>query len=216
MNSVRRLTTSLYAKFEDLLGQVESHETLTTAALAAMNTSLIRAHDELERIDRECRSLKRELHTAREAARNWKNRAILERDDKRALECLRRNRTAQVCELDMRDRLEQRERDRDHVQTALNVLEEKFQELRSRRLRNQRETSSTGRREDPRPIKDISGLVHDDFTRWDLTSGDSDCPPSTTRNSADSFAESYFQKEEEEALLQELEVLRSSPGGCCH
>lgn len=215
MNSFRRWTTSLYTKFEDLLGQVENHEALATQALAAMSTSLIRAHDELERIERECRSLKRELHTAREAARNWKNRAILERDDKRALECLRRNRTAQVCELDMRERLEQRERDRDHVQATLSVLEGKFQEFRKRRSQSERTEDSRVPRKELRQLTDLS-QIHYDFTRWDLTSDESDSPTSYTRNSMDGPTESYFKMEEEEALLQELEILRGGTGGCCH
>lgn len=215
MNSVRRLTANLYTKFEDLLGQIEGHEALATRALSAMSTSLTRAHDELERIERECRSLKRELHTAREASRNWKNRAVLELDDQRALECLRRSRTAQVCELDMRDRIENRERARDHIQATLTLLEGKFQNLRSKWLRAQREQEASSRREELREAADVA-QIQVDFTRWDLTSGDSDCPPSYTRNATDSFAECYFRKEEEEGLLQELKALRGTSNGSRH
>lgn len=215
MNSFRRWTASLYTKFEDLLGQMEGHETLASQALSDMSTSLIRAHDQLERIERDCKTIKRELHTAKEAARNWKNRALLEANDQRALECLRRSRTAQVCELDMRDRLEKQEQAREHVQMTLRFLEEKFQDLRVKRLRADREQKNSELRDEIASIVGVSRPKYD-FARWDVTLSEQDFPGSYTRNTLDGVSQSYFQKEEEEALREELEALRGSPSAYTH
>jgi phage shock protein A len=211
MNNFRRWTSSLYTKFEDLIDQVESQDVLASDALSDMSTSLVRAHDQLERIERECRSLKRELHTAREASRNWKNRAILERDEKCALEYLRRSRTAQVCELDMRDRLDAQKRARDHVQATLSILEERFQTLRAKRLRAEKTQQSTAQRDEVSSHHRLPSVRYH-FARFELRSSDQDGPLGYTRSIADSFAESYFQKEEEKALQEELHALRSSSG----
>lgn len=211
MNSFRRWTTSLTQKFDQLRHQVESHEALAADALAEMKKSLSDGHEELERIQKDCAHLKQELRAARAAAGQWLERAQREQDDKRAVECLRRRRTAQLCEMEVRERLEEQQSAKTRVRRLLSELEREFMEVRQSRELNASVNSA------PKSLeRHSSSLPPASFSPWATGSEDEEASTTYTSLPPDSFAESYFRKEEEEALVEELAALRHCGGSSLH
>jgi phage shock protein A len=212
MNSFRRWTIGVCAKFDDLLGQVENHEALAAQALRDMRTSLARANGQLARVERDCRVLETEIGTAREHAERWRARAQKEGADDRALECLRRSRAAMSESHKLTERLEDQRRMRDQVRRTIQGLEQKFLDLSGKqRLLSTRQAAAQAS-EAINAETGAAGDVEDVFSRWELKLTEKEFTPRGYAYTDDAFDDGFCQeydKEEERASLEaELSTLR--------
>ncbi len=208
MNGFRKWTLGVYAKFDDLLGQVENHEAIASQALLDMKTSLARAKGQLSRVDRDCRALEQDVRAAQASAEQWKARAAKETEDKRAMECIRRARFKLKDADALRARLDEQTRMRDQVTLTVRNLEQKFLELSGKkRLLSTRQAAARA----SEAISAESGTsveVEDVFSRWEIKLTEKEFVPGYEAELPDEFADKYAEKEEEESLLRELASLR--------
>jgi phage shock protein A len=211
MNSFRRWTIGVCAKFDDLLGQVENHEALASQALRDMRTSLARANGQLARVERDCRSLEKEAQTCHATAERWRERAQKETDDKRALECLRRGREKLREAETLTTRLDEQRRMRDQVAATVRTLEQKFLDLSGKqRLLSTRQAAAQAS-EAVNAESGTSVEVEDVFGRWEDKLTEREFQPGVCHTVPDDFSEEYSTKEEEESLYAELRLLREVP-----
>jgi phage shock protein A len=208
MNSFRRWTIGVCARFDELLGQVENHEALATQALRDMRTSLARANGQLARVEQDCRNLDREVETARSTSEQWRARAGKEGDDQRALECLRRGRSAAKHAETLAERLDHQRRMRDQVQRTIRGLEHKFLDLSGKqRLLSTRQAAAQAS-EAVHAESGTSVEVEDVFSRWEVKLTEKEFQPGVDHASPDTFTESYSEQEEISSLTDELRNLR--------
>lgn len=216
MNSFRRWTIGVCAKFDDLLGQVENHEALAAQALRDMRSSLARASAQLARVERDCRALENEVNAAREDAERWRTRAQKEGSDERAMECLRRSRRAMSESHKLAQRLEDQRRMRDQVRRTIQGLEQKFLDLSGQqRLLSTRQAAARAS-EAIDAETGAAGDVEDVFSRWELRLSEKEFTPRgyvCCDDALDDELGQEYEKEEERAALEaELAALRREGG----
>lgn len=214
MNSFRRWTIGVCAKFDDLLGQVENHEAIAAQALSDMRTSLARARAQLGRVERDCRVLLDEVETAHKTSTRWKERAKKESEDARALECLKRSRLASEDAHKLEQRLQEQKRMAEQVRKTIIGLEQKFVELRGKqRLLSTRQAAAQAS-EALHAESGAAGEVEDVFSRWEIRLSEQEFVPGAPgmygEPLEDSFGEGYGKEEERASLEAELSLLRAA------
>lgn len=94
MSIIKRLSTTLVSRIDQVVGEFENHEALVRASLSEIRTRVAQARVRYSRIHREAAQLRDQLAGSRENAARWRQRATqcADSDEKRALDCLERAR----------------------------------------------------------------------------------------------------------------------------
>ncbi len=93
MSIFKRISTTMVARLDRLVGAFENHDAVVEATLAEMRQSLAKARVYQARVRRDGEKLGEQLAAARDEERAWAERARAATDDESlALECLRRRR----------------------------------------------------------------------------------------------------------------------------
>src|SRR3954469_18219040 len=95
MARFKRWTHGVVASIDSLIVQVENHEAQVTSTLRELEQGVARSKVQLMRVERDGTALKQALSDEREAAIRWRERALREEQEARALECLRRHKRSE-------------------------------------------------------------------------------------------------------------------------
>ncbi|MEN8185279.1 MAG: PspA/IM30 family protein [Myxococcota bacterium] len=220
MNRLRLWTSSLLSRVDWMVTQVENHEALAESTIRDVRQAGARAQVQLGRVRRDGERLRARLAEEVEAERRWRERAerSAREDEARALECLRRSRTAgrRAGELERRvdehDRVErQLIHDVGAVQERLSRLEERRNLLRTRQSRA--EALSSVRCD--RAVE--AGAL---FDRWETRvverEFEGECASDPASAGEDEFETEFDEAEETEALREELAELLQGREGADH
>ncbi|MDJ0865832.1 MAG: PspA/IM30 family protein [Myxococcota bacterium] len=213
MERFRSWTAGLISRVDWMVSQVENHEALAQSAIRDVRRAAARARVQLARVRADGERQRRERAEQHEAEHTWRERAraAAEQDETRALECLRRARRAQRRAAELERRVEEHERfekqlahDVATVEERLGVLETQRNLLRTRQSRA--EALSTVR--DGAPVGDVDGL----FERWETRVLEREFEGGCAAGAdglGDAFEDEFEEAEEEQALREELDALRS-------
>ena len=205
MKTLRRWTSSITTSFEWMISQVENHEALVTAAIKEVQESGARAQVQLKRMKVDGQNMRRKLVDLRNTSEQWKERARATAglDEKRALECLRRQKRVdkESAELEIQER-EHTKLEKQLSQDLLLIDE------RLIRLRQQRNTLRTrqSRAEALKSLQSDDGNIISEideiFERWEVKIAEYEVIGSCSVRPEDDL-ENQFENEEEEAALRE-------------
>jgi phage shock protein A len=211
MNRLKLWTSSLLSRVDWMVTQVENHEALAESAIREVRQAGARAQVQMARVRQDGERLRQTLSEQVELEQRWRERArrTAPNDEARALECLRRSRTAarRAAELERRvdehDRVEQQlAQDVGAIQERLSKLEEQRNLLRTRQSRA--DALCHVRTADPG--LDTGAL----FDRWETRiverEFESDCS-TTVPLREDEFETKFDEVEEAESLREELSEL---------
>jgi len=208
MNRVKRWTMTVTSWVDGVLAQVENHEANVDAAIVRVRKSVARARVQVRRVDRDHASLEEAITAAFEAENTWRRRAKAAEDEDRALECLRRAKTAHRRGAQLRNRLAEHERTLKELNDGIGQLSGRLRELVERRnvmrTRQSRAEAMQGMAIATTPLGDMNEL----FERWETRvaeveiSGECD-------DYADAFESEFESADETAALQEELREMRS-------
>ena len=211
MNRFRHWTASLVSRVDWMVSQVENHEALADSAIRDLGHHAARARVQMARVRADGRAIQQRRDREREAVSSWRDRARRQDgpDDTRALECLRRARTAerQASELDRRlaehEQVErQLARDLGRVEQQLTTLRGKRNLMRTRQSRADA-LAAVGDCEDVTGLDDVFDRWEERITERELLVGCGDGP--------DRFEAELEEAELDDALRAELAALRAEP-----
>jgi phage shock protein A len=170
MNTFKRLSASIKANIEWMVGQLENHEGLVEATLKEVNQSAAKARVQLARVKQDGQNMKKKLIELRNAEELWLERAkkVGSSDEKRAFACLRRRNVM----LEQIKTLENQQLEHSKVEKQLNddrgKIEEKLQNLKTQknvmRTRQSRaEALKALKMDDTQIFSEIDSI----FERWE-------------------------------------------------
>lgn len=170
MGTFKRLTTSILASFESVVGQIENHEALVASALRDVEQSGARARAQLNRVRVDGQSMRKKLSELRDVAEQWKERAkrTADLDEAKALECLRRHKRTQTQIATLEGQEREHAKLERQLAADLEILDSKITNLRQQRnvLRTRQSRAET-----LQLIEQVdSGTmteIDDIFTRWE-------------------------------------------------
>lgn len=206
--SLKKITVSVSTAIERVLNQMENHEAVAESALRDLQCRLAQAVAQLRRLERIGCALEREHATAQQEATRWRSRAKASSNDEQAIECLRRCKQGQQRLKELCERLTEQRELEVRLRRDIELLEQRFRALVSRRdalrARESRarafELVSAELAVDAAPVEDV-------FERWETTVVEREYL-SVTTDDWDALEAGLASQEERDELLRQLKELR--------
>lgn len=211
MKTLRRLTASIKASFEGVIGQLENHEALVTAAIRDAEQAAGRARAQLSQVKRDGGALQKRITELHQQAILWQDRAKRSRmlDEEKALECLRRRQSclAQALKLEEQHRTHLKlER---QLEGDLATVEEKLTALKQQRnLMRTRESRAEAMKLTSAIDSSAIGHIDEIFDRWEARILSSEeYGYAADIGGGDDLTESFVSEEERKELMTLLDAL---------
>ncbi len=211
---MKRWTTALLSRVDWITAQVENQEALVNSAIREAQQATARAKVQLGRVNNDGLKLTRRHKEENSAVTKWRQRArsCADRDEVKALECLRRCRQAEKKEAEFSFRLADHRKIQQQLQGDIHILEERLGELiEKRNLMRTRESRATAMCSVSQVIEPAGDGLDDIFDRWETRVCEAEIVGSCS-DGADPLDDDFVSIEEEEALLAELEAMKSNSG----
>jgi phage shock protein A len=209
MARFKRWTRGVVSSIDEFVVQIENHEAQVASALRELEQAVARAKVQLVRVDRDGKALEQSVSDEREAVVRWRERALREPQEARALECLRRHKRAVARARELEQRLLEHQRMEQQLRRDVRALETRLGELREQR--NLMRTRQS-RADAFGVVQGAAGLgtleLGDVFERWETRVTESEVASGCLITSLDSFEDEFVDAEEEAALKLELQALK--------
>jgi phage shock protein A len=128
-----RFTSGIVARIDELVARVENHEALADAALQELQAATARGQARHARVRRDGDALRKALGEQQQAVTQWRERALRQSEEARALECLRRSRSAAQKVADLEQRIARHEQAERTLAQDVAALGERLAQLREQR-----------------------------------------------------------------------------------
>lgn len=207
MSIFKRVSATLHARVDKLVGQMENHDAVIEAAITEQRQAVARAKVRLERLHREGERLRGEEEAARREVDRWTERARESAgDEETAIECIRRRRACQVRADELVEALRRHEASEEKLARDVDTAEKRLRGLdQQRHLMRTRQSAAEALRatgeEADRPI-DLEAA----FERWSETVAEAELATGSAAET-DPLARRFEEREEQEALKAELRAL---------
>ncbi len=98
MGIIKRVSTTLFSRIDQVVGEIENHDALIKAAIDGQRKRIAAAKVQLGRVRGNEKRLRDQIAQASINEKKWAKRAIeaAKSDEKKALECMQRRQTAQA------------------------------------------------------------------------------------------------------------------------
>jgi len=207
MSFLKRFSTTIVTRLDTLVGQIENHDAVVDATLRDTRQSVARARVRLGRVQRDGERLKARLAAERENIDRWAGRAKRASDDEaRALECLRRRRTAQRRVEELQAEIHRHDDTANRLQRDIRAAEERLQTMQRQRNRlRSRESAAEARR--VLADAEFPPCLEDTFERWEESVLERELAVGDPLDDDDELARDFSATEDDEDLRAELQEL---------
>jgi len=205
----KRWTHGVVASIDSLIVQVENHEAQVSSTLRELEQGVARSKVQLMRVERDGLALKQALAEEREAGVRWRERAMREEQEPRALECLRRHKRCERRVLELAQSQAEHARIELQLKRDVQTLEQRLFELRQQRNTMRTRQSRAEAFNVVQGSGDLeNGEIGAIFERWETRVAETEVQSGCLVASIDSFDEEFLDAEEAASLKLELEDLR--------
>lgn len=209
MSFFRRLSASLTARIDQVVGQIENHDAIIEAAIGEARQATAKAKVRLARVRSDGERLETKIAELREAEIKWAERArrTAKENEHRALECLRRRRECQR----QRAQLEKTRQNHQQLEARLvrdvRAAEERVADMSQKRhLMRTRQSAAEALNSITRVDPSMGGDVADAFERWEVRITEAEYEAGTAE-AMDSLEHRFIDAEDQDALRAELDEL---------
>jgi len=215
MSIIKRLSTTLMSRIDQVVGEIENHDALAEAALGEQKKKIAAAKVQLAQVQSQEQRLQSQIAQLKEDASRWEKRAVQSAvtDETRALECLQRRKQidSQVERLTAaRDEyaasVTKIGADIGRAENELLTLSQKHTLLRARQTSNEAIHTPVGA-----GMANL-GELESTFERWETRIAQEEILNEMSEP-FDPLEHSYRNEEEAEALRDELQSLLSREKG---
>jgi len=209
MSRFKQWSTVLFSRVDSMVSRMENHEALVDSAIREVRQSLARAKVQLGRVQLDRRTIETRHGDAQQAVHSWTERAtaVAEKDEQRAIECLRRKH-ASAREADgLADRLAQQRQVEDKLVSDIRQVEERLTGLlHQRNLLRTRESTAAARGAMDTAASPFGEDVGEVLERWEMQVTEAELGSGNSVE-LDSFVDDFVASEEQQALREELRQL---------
>lgn len=215
MNLLKRITTTINATMNDVVGRVEDHDAIIDASLQQCRQAAARTRTRLAKVKRDGAQLQSKRDKLVEDIALWAERAIdhADADEEIALNCLKRKKWAETERTRLEGMIAEHTDIESSLQTRLEQIEARIRDINLKRnSMRSRQSLSEAMQIMEKLDGDAGDSVDDTFERWEtvllereMFAGD-EC-------TTDRFEMQFVEQEERESLLQELRTLSTKTRG---
>lgn len=210
MNRIKRWTSALVLRVDQMMAQVENHEALADSVIRDVRRAAARAKVQLGRVQADGEGMRRRLAELEQAESRWRERAreCAESDEDRALECLRRSRRAAGSLPELARRLAEHLRTEKLLSADVAKVEQRLEQLQLQRNLMRTRQSRAEALSGARAAESVgAGELGEIFEHWDTRITELELDGGVDTD-VDSLELEYADAEERDELLAELAELR--------
>ncbi len=207
MSIFKRLSATVFASIDQMVGEIENHDAVIQATLKDMRKQVAEAKVRLNHIQREEQRLAEQIAEQTRQNQQWRNRArdVAQQDENKALECLRRS---QQCQARIQ-RLQQNQVQYQHAATKLShditLSEQRLEEIKQKYMVMRARESSSAASQRIQDHTTINNQQLDEcFDRWEVTLQQSEMCQDVYGETLDVLEQEFTSQEQEQALRDEL------------
>ncbi|MCB1935761.1 MAG: PspA/IM30 family protein [Nitrosomonas sp.] len=213
MSILKRLSTTLISRFDQVVTGIENHDAVIQASLDEMSNKIAKAKIALNRACRERDRLKTEIEPQLNNVQRWRERAVscAQSDEAKALECLRRSHCCENQAAAMQKTLDEYERSIETMIVKIKSSEQHLAEMKQKLtlMRARQATSnvnSTLSTTNP-PNGDVEKMLDETFTRWEMNIHHDDIITLECPDTMDAMEREFITQEQQNDLRNELSAL---------
>ena len=207
MKSIRRITTTIKASFDGIIGKLENHDALASAAIAEAEQSSGRAKAQLWRVKQDGAAIQKRLNDLQQQAALWEDRARKSRalDEEKAIECLRRRQRYLTEVSRIEGEFHDHQKLEKQLEGGLTIVEQKINTLRQQRnLMRTRESHAEARRIANSVESSVASDIDSIFDRWETQIIGAEQQRNNMMSIQEDPLEDSFASEEERKVLKTL------------
>ena len=218
MNLLKRITTTINATMNDVVGRVEDHDAIIDASVQQCRQAAARTRARLTKVKRDGAQLQSKRNKLVEDIALWAERAITNADvdEEMALNCLKRKKWAEIERTRVEGMISEHTEIESSLQTRLEQIETRIQDTNLKRnsMRSRQSLSEAMQIMEKLDGESVN-IVDDTFERWETVLLERELFANDAC-SMDQFEMQFVKQEERESLLQELKSLANNPQGERH
>jgi phage shock protein A len=208
-----RFTSGIVARIDELIARVENHEALADAALGELQSAAARGQARHARVRRDGKALRKALAQEQQAVVQWRERAVRQADEARALECLRRSQQAARKTGEIEQRLLHHEQAERTLAADVSALCDRVAQLRDQRnVMRARQTCAEALAGVQGGARELDGELAGIFERWELYIAEAEFFGEHRPERSDELTRELEDEESLAALRAELAKLRGGHG----
>ncbi len=210
MSFIKRLSTSVFARVDELVGEIENHDALIQAAISEQKKKLATAKLQLSKIQSSEQRVKQQLVKNQESIVLWEERAVKEAsvgNEDKALQCLQRKQRVHssleklgTMAAEYRQTASKIERDIQRCEDELKGMVQKHELMRARQ--SSVDAMHVINEASHRPLDDMQSSLE----RWEIKLTQNEMFQSSD-NEMDMLEQEYVEEEHKLELKHELELL---------
>lgn len=215
MSLFRRITATLSASMDSVVGRVEDHDAIIESSIYDCRKAASRIKVRLARVQKDGQQLRQRKNRTEQDLASWTERALntMNQDEGTALQCLKRKQQSEAQLQQITESLQQFQQSEKQLRQNLAEIQFRLSEISQKRntMRSRQSVSEATRILNK--VEDYSnGSLDETFDRWEarLLETEMLCD---SNDSVDSFENAFIESEEKQALKAELQLLAAQQEG---
>ena len=209
MSFIRRLSTTLFARIDQVVGEIENHEALIQAAIVEQRKKIAAAKVQLSRIQANAGRVAQQIEHLEQEENNWASRALGEaaKDESRALACMQRRQQVreqigrlQQGKQEYQQAADKMLRDITHCEQVLGSMSQKHEIMRARQ--SSADALNVINQLGDTPVDELDS----NFDRWETRIAQQEILVDSL-DSVDQFEQQYRVEENAQVLREQLQQL---------
>jgi len=209
MSIFKRLSTTIAAQLDQVVGEIENHEAIVKASISDLNKKIVEAKVRLDRVHNETVQLQNKINQNQTDAKQWQSRAIesAQNDEQKALSCVSRARQCEQQITQLEVALNQYQQTAQKLAQDINAAENKARELKQKLdLMRARQSSCATLKVTQDTYEDSTSTLCDTFDRWEIKLRQTEISADAQPN-IDSLEQEFVQQEHDDELRHALDDL---------
>lgn len=207
MSIFRRLSTTLFSRIDQVVGEIENHDALIQASIGAQRNKLATAKVRLSRIQSQEERIARQIEGLHEGRRRWAQRAVqaAKEDEQRALACMQRRHQCQDAIKPLEKSLVQYRDSRMRMMADIHHCEEMIRNMGQKHalLRARQASAEAVNAVNEIGVSELDQLENS-FERWEVRIAQEElAAPALGPLYADDGLEQDYRRREDDAQLRE-------------
>ncbi len=171
MSLFKRLSTTLFSRIDQVVGEIENHDAVIQASLNDMRKKVAEAKVRLGQVHREKEQLEQQSQELLENVRRWQQRAVecADVNEEKALECVSRSRFCEQKNARLRQAINQYAQTADKLGQDIESSEQHLGEMKQKlTLMRARQSTTSAISATSEMNNNVENQLDETFGRWEI------------------------------------------------
>jgi len=209
MSLLKRLSTTIIAQLDHVVGEIENHDAVVKASITELKKKIVEANVHLDRVHNDATQLQTKITQYQNDAKRWQSRAVdcANEDEQKALSCVSRARQCEKKVTQLEITFTQYQQTAEKLAQDIHTAENRASELKQKHdLMRARQSSCATLNATQETHDESASMLCDTFDRWEIKLRQTEMSVDAQPN-IDTLEQEFVQQERDNELRQALDDL---------